>query len=109
VQTSGVPGHRALPSDRNREHERVQARVVEALADVAAGGEHDARLITRRATRPRDAGHGRHAALQDHELRDTGVEQFGQRVELDQEHPTDRGRRDDALIEDDEVNTLGNA
>lgn len=47
VQSSGVLGDGALPGDRQREHQRVQARVVEPLADEPAGCEDDPRFIGR--------------------------------------------------------------
>lgn len=37
VQTSGVLGHRSPPSDRHREHQGVQAWIVEPLAEVTTG------------------------------------------------------------------------
>src|SRR3954469_14161748 len=40
-------GHRALPGDRQREHERVQAWVVEPFSDEPTGGEEDPRFVGR--------------------------------------------------------------
>jgi hypothetical protein len=47
TKATGVLRDGSLPSDRHRQQQRVESRVIEAFADVAAGGEYDARLIVR--------------------------------------------------------------
>lgn len=45
VKASCVLGHRPLPGDRHGEHEGVEPRVVEALADIATDSENNARAF----------------------------------------------------------------
>ena len=47
MQPARVLHERALPGDRQREEQRVEARIVEALADVATGGQDQALLVGR--------------------------------------------------------------
>lgn len=78
------------------EHERVQTRLVEALADVTARCEHDARLSTGEQLVGVAPGAHAHAAMQHDELRHAAFEQLGERAEL---RP--------ALGEDERVATFG--
>ena len=82
IKAPGVLRHRAAPRDRHREHERVQARVVEALADVAAGGQHDARLVAGEQLLGAPAGANAHPAVQRHELRCRVAQEGGECVEV---------------------------
>ena len=64
-------GQRALPRDRQREEERVEPRVVEALADVAPGREQESFLVVRdrrELAASRAPRLGAHAALQHDEM-----------------------------------------
>jgi len=45
VQPAGILHQRALPRHRQSEKERVEPRIVEALADVLPGGQHEPLLI----------------------------------------------------------------
>jgi hypothetical protein len=47
MQPACVLHERPLPGDRQREKQRVEARIVEALADVAAGGQDQPLLAGR--------------------------------------------------------------
>jgi hypothetical protein len=42
METAGILGERSPPGDRQREEQRVQSGVVEAFAEVAAGGHQNA-------------------------------------------------------------------
>lgn len=52
MKASSVLDQGTPPGDRHREEQRVEARVVEAFADVTARREHEARFIRRNTSEP---------------------------------------------------------
>jgi hypothetical protein len=71
MQATGILSQRPLPGDGHREEEGVQARIIEALAQVTSGREQDAlviiwyagELLSHRRTLPDP-----HATSQHHEI-----------------------------------------
>ena len=85
MQAARVLGDRAVPGYRKRQEQRVQPRVVEALADQSPGRKQKPRLILRdgRETR-RHGGHlvlG-HPAAKNDQMRDAGRKPLGQIIEV---------------------------
>ena len=56
MESARVLRDRASPRDRQRQKQRVQARIVESLSDVFAGGKNDSCFIARDGCQP--IGHG---------------------------------------------------
>ena len=81
VQTPGVLDERPLPRNRHREEERVQARVVEPLADEPPRGEEQPFL---RLGNARELLGGRaplpasHPPAEDHEVAYERLQPFGE-------------------------------
>lgn len=81
VQAPRVLGHRPLPCDGHGEHERVESRVVEALADVAASCKDYARTLRGQQLVGAPASADAHAAVHRHERRGALLEQLRERIE----------------------------
>lgn len=85
VQASDVLRERAAPRDRQREEERVEPAVVEALADIAARGDDHAWHVFGNfgdLTRGECAELVRLAAFQQHDMRDLSAQRIGERVRV---------------------------
>src|SRR3954447_16967585 len=82
VQPTGVLRRRALPSDRHREYERVQARVVEPLTDIPARREHYARPVAGEHVAGAASRLDAHAAVQNDDAVGLSLEELGDRVEV---------------------------
>lgn len=95
VQSPGVLHDGALPRDRHREHERVQAWVIEALADESPRREDEPRFVGRQLGEGGERGSaaaGCDVAVEGHEMRDVGSQSGGEPVEVLTAFGQDDGR-----------------
>src|SRR5439155_19398103 len=56
MESAGVLDQGALPREWHREEHRIEPRVIEPFADVAAGRDHEARLVVRDGCQSRRGG-----------------------------------------------------
>ena len=85
MKPAGVLDQRSPPRHGKRQEERIQPRVVEALADVASGREDEALLTLRNPGEPLLHGApllGAHAASQDDEMSREALQPARQEVQV---------------------------